>query len=136
MSGARAFVDTNVIVYAFTNDEPEKREIALNFLDTCTPVVSQQVLREFANVLIKKKSVEVQAIVNTLREITQVAELAEEKSSLVYDALGTHEKYGYSFYDSLIIEAAMTADCSILLSEDMQDGQIIGDKLRITNPFK
>ena len=135
MSGVRTFVDTNVLVYAFTKDEPEKQERALSALDNCLPVISSQVLKEFANVLLKKKSVDVQVILDTLHEIMGVAEIVEEKAGLVCSALRTSEKYGYSFYDSLIIEAALAADCAVLLSEDMQDGQIIGNKLRILNPF-
>jgi predicted nucleic acid-binding protein len=46
------------------------------------------------------------------------------------------EVYGYSFYDSLIIAAAMESGCNILYSEDMQDGHIIEEQLTITNPFK
>ena len=136
MSGVRTFVDTNVLVYAFTKDEPDKQEKALSALDNCLPVISTQVLREFANVLLKKKIVDAQVILDTLHEIVGVTEVLEEKSSLVFSAFGTCEKYGYSFYDSLIIESALAADCAILLSEDMQDGQIIGDQLRILNPFK
>jgi len=136
MSGVRTFVDTNVLVYAFTKDEPEKKDRALSVLDNCLPVISSQVLKEFANVLLKKKSIDIQVILDTLHEITSVAEIVEEKAGLVFSALRTSEKYGYSFFDSLIIEAALTADCAMLLSEDMQDGQIIGNKLRILNPFK
>ena len=136
MSGIRTFVDTNVLVYAFTKDEPEKQEMALSALDNCLPVISSQVLKEFANVLLKKKSVDARVISNMLHEISDVAEIVEEKSILIFRALGTCEKYGYSFYDTLIVESALAADCAVLLSEDMQDGRIIGDKLRILNPFK
>jgi len=107
----------------------------LSALDNCQPVISSQVLKEFANVLLKKKSIDIQVILDTLHEITSVAEIVEEKAGLVFSALRTSEKYGYSFYDSLIIEAALAVDCAVLLSEDMQDGQIIDNKLRILNPF-
>jgi len=136
MSGIRTFVDTNVLVYAFTKDEPEKREKALTALDNCLPVISSQVLKELASVLLKKKSVDIQAALDTLHEITGVAEVMEEKASLVFAALRTCERYGYSFYDSLIIESALAADCAVLLSEDMQDAQIISGKLKIHNPFR
>ena len=44
-------------------------------------------------------------------------------------------KYSYSYWDSLIIASALESNCSILYTEDMQDGQIIEDRLRIMNPF-
>jgi predicted nucleic acid-binding protein len=45
------------------------------------------------------------------------------------------EKYYHSYWDSLIIPSALESDCSILYTEDMQDGQVIDDRLRIVNPF-
>ena len=44
-------------------------------------------------------------------------------------------RYGYSYYDSLIEASALEAQCSILVSEDMQNGMLIDDRLRIVNPF-
>ena len=135
-SETKVFVNTNVLVYAFTDDEPDKHERVLNALENCIPVVSTQVLKELSNVLVKKKSVSIDAIVETLRDIAEVSEIAEEGFDLICHALESHAKYGYSFYDCLIIETALAAGCSVLLSEDLQDGQIIRDKLKITNPFK
>ncbi len=45
-------------------------------------------------------------------------------------------KYRFSYYDSLIVASALENDCSILYTEDMQNGQLIEDKLRIVNPFE
>jgi len=45
------------------------------------------------------------------------------------------KRYSYSYYDSLIISAALEANCDTLYSEDMQNGQIIEKVLRIVNPF-
>jgi predicted nucleic acid-binding protein len=50
-------------------------------------------------------------------------------------ALNVHEKYGYSYYDSLIIASALERACQYLLSEDMSDGQVIEGKLTIKNIF-
>ncbi|SDN51183.1 PIN domain-containing protein [Desulfonauticus submarinus] len=46
------------------------------------------------------------------------------------------EKYKFSYWDSLIVASALENNCSILYTEDMQDGQIIEKKLEIVNPFK
>jgi len=136
MKGARTFIDTNILVYAFTNDEPDKQEIALHTLDNCLPVISTQVLKELANVFLKKKNVSTQVVLDTLNEISYITEVVEESSDLIFRALVMHEKHGFSFYDSLIIETALAANCVNLLSEDMQDGQIISGTLKIKNPFK
>ena len=53
----------------------------------------------------------------------------------VIKALEQHEKYGYSYYDSLIISSALESECSYLLSEDMADGQLIEGSLAIKNIF-
>jgi len=44
-------------------------------------------------------------------------------------------KYHFSFYDSLIIAAALESGCSTLYTEDMHNGQVIEDRLKIVNPF-
>ncbi len=49
--------------------------------------------------------------------------------------LGLAQRYGFSHYDSLIVATALQADCTVLYSEDLQHGQLIGGKLEIINPF-
>ena len=55
MNAVKTFIDTNILIYAFTADEPEKQETALKFLNDCLPVISTQVVKEFSNVLLKKQ---------------------------------------------------------------------------------
>jgi predicted nucleic acid-binding protein len=50
-------------------------------------------------------------------------------------ALGIRARYGYGFFDSLIVSAAVQAGCSVLYTEDLQHGQVV-DSLRIANPFR
>ena len=45
------------------------------------------------------------------------------------------QKYNFSYYDSLIVSSALENDCKILYSEDMQDGLLVENKLKIKNPF-
>ena len=135
MKDVKAFIDTNILIYAFSSDDKEKRDIALSALDDCSTVISIQVIKEFINIFIKKKSVSLGVIKETIREIINVAELVNENVDLSFNALDIHEKYGFSFYDSLIVSAAIEADCNVLLSEDMQSGQILEGKVKIVNPF-
>ena len=51
-------------------------------------------------------------------------------------AVELKESYGYSYYDSLMLASALESDCDIILTEDMQDGQIIENRLKIINPFE
>jgi predicted nucleic acid-binding protein len=44
-------------------------------------------------------------------------------------------KYGFQLFDGIVVAAALEANCNILYSEDMQDGQIIENTLKIVNPF-
>jgi len=135
MSAVRTFIDTNILIYAFTRDEPEKQKLALNLLDACLPVVSTQVIREFSNVLLKRTNLGIQAVRDTVNEIISTAETVNEDTRLILASFAIYGKYKFSFYDSLIITAAIQAKCRILLSEDMQDGQVLGGKLKIVNPF-
>jgi len=135
MNVGRTFVDTNILVYAFTSDELQKRKKALLALDNCITIVSTQVIREFSNTLFNKTDFGSEQVKDIIGEITSVAEVVCEEIVMISGAIDLREKYKYSFYDSLIISAALSSNCEILLSEDMQNGQLIEDKLQIVNPF-
>jgi len=136
MCAARAFIDTNVLLYAFTADEPDKQEIALEALDNCRPVVSTQVLKEFANVLLKKGNASMESVKETIGGITEAADVVNEEVALILASFAVHARHKFSFYDSLVVASALHAQCQVLLSEDLQDGQMIDGKLRIVNPFR
>jgi predicted nucleic acid-binding protein len=122
-------------VYAFTADEPIKQKTALKFLDHCACVVSTQVIKEFANVLLKKTKIKHENLHKIIQDIISVADVIPETTSHVFSALAVCKRYGYSFYDGLIIAAALEAHCQTLLSEDMKNNQIIEGRLTIQNPF-
>ena len=132
---ANTFIDTNILIYAFTEDEPKKREMALSHLDNCFPFVSTQVIKEFVNVLLKKTSLDISIIKTVIDDICDTTKVINEEVGFVSNALDIKSRYNYRFYDSLIISAALNSKCSILLSEDLQDGQIIDGTLKIVNPF-
>jgi predicted nucleic acid-binding protein len=133
-----SFLDANVILYAF-DDDPVKRTIAEDILqkadaaDTC---ISFQVLQEVLNVL-SRRTVASQTELATL-PVLEVSLLSLWRvyptEGLYRRALGVRQRYQYSFYDSLIIAAALESGCERLLTEDMQHGQRI-EGLVIENPF-
>lgn len=136
MSADKTFIDTNVLIYAFTADEPEKQAVALKYLDSCYPVISAQVLKEFSNAIIKRGNINLGSVRKLVREISEIAVVIEEGLTLIFSAYDIHERYKYSFYDSLIIAAALESQCQVLLSEHLQSGQLIDGSLRLINPFQ
>jgi predicted nucleic acid-binding protein len=133
MSGTEAFFDTNVLLYLLSSDE-EKADLAEAALAD-GGVISVQVLNEFAAVASRKLRMawpEIREVLGTIRAITRVVPLTVQTHDR---ALAIAERHGFTIYDSLIVAAALAAGCSVLLSEDLQDGQRIEDRLEIRNPF-
>jgi predicted nucleic acid-binding protein len=129
-----SFLDTNVLVY-LAKSEPRKAQRVEELLSQ-GPTISIQVLNELANVLRRKASFswgETDAFLSTVRSLAAVAPLTLETHEL---GLSFAERYGLSIYDSMIMAAAVLADCDLVWSEDMQDGLEIDKRLRISNPFR
>lgn len=129
------FIDTNILIYCYTVDEPEKHKKAIEVTKSPNTFISTQVLTEFANTLKKKFSYEWNEIEQSLNEINSGFNVFINKPVTIEQACRIAKKYKFSFYDSLIIAASLSCNCTILFSEDMRHGQIIDDKLKIVNPF-
>jgi predicted nucleic acid-binding protein len=132
MSGS-SFLDTNVLIYAFS-DDPAKAERAAEAL-AAGGNISVQVLNEFVTVCREKLKLD-------WKEIEERLEVVRALTGEVVPAgIDMHEKavelarnYGFSFYDALIVAAAIASNCTELLSEGMQDGRVVMG-LTIRNPF-
>jgi len=134
---AKAFFDTNVLVYLYSNDEPEKQGSALKQIEaTESRWISTQVLSELSNTLFKKFKLDYPTIANVLKEIQASFQIMTVKPNAIEHALTLAQTYGYSYYDSLILAAALIQSCPVLYSEDMQHGQLIEQQTLILNPFK
>lgn len=132
MSEADSFFDTNVLLYLLSKDVA-KADRAEGLLAS-GGVVSVQVLNEFASVASRKLAMtipEIRDILSTIRAVCIVKPLDIDIHEL---GLGMTERYGFSIYDGLIVAAAVRAECTILYTEDLQQGQVI-DQLVIRNPF-
>ncbi|HUT11126.1 MAG TPA: PIN domain-containing protein [Thermoguttaceae bacterium] len=136
----RYFLDTNVLVYSFEPAGSTKRRVAEDLirstLDDGRGMISFQVVQEFCSVATRKFA---QPFTTAdLREYLQkvLAPLCEIQSSteLYLTCLNIQEHSGYSFYDSLILAAAVAGGCETLYSEDLQDGQTVAG-VKIVNPF-
>jgi predicted nucleic acid-binding protein len=136
MSGTKAFIDTNIFIYFQRSDDLTKHQISedtLNFFDC---VVSTQVLNEICNLLTKKFSVPLSDIRQFLQDIVGTSEVIVISDDLISKALCLLEQYCISYYDALMLVAALESDCKYFISEDMQDGLVVQDKLTIINIYK
>ncbi|QKZ12191.1 PIN domain-containing protein [Spirosoma sp. KUDC1026] len=132
---ASYFVDTNVLIYCYAVTEPDKQRKAWQAVASEGRQISTQVLQEIANTLRRKFKKDWLEIDTTLQEIVNQFIVHKNTESTVRDAIRLANRYGYSFYDSLILAAALESGCSVLYSEDMQAEQLIDGVLTIRNPF-
>ncbi|GHV91066.1 twitching motility protein PilT [Spirochaetia bacterium] len=135
MSGVKAFVDTNVIGYLYSKTDLDKKKMALDAINFYDCIISTQVLNEFCNISIKKFHRSVPEILKAINEIYSACAVILLEPETIKHAMEIHKRYQYSYYDSLIVASALEQDCDYLLSEDMNDGQVIG-KMAIKNIFK
>ena len=137
----RFFLDTNVLVYSFDVRAPEKKrrsqELMLAALTTQRGLISYQVVQEFMNVATRKfaNPFSLHEGVRFLEEVLMPLCRVFPSKELYVKALEISERYRYSWYDSLMIAAALEADCRYLYSEDMQHGQQI-ESLNVFNPYQ
>ncbi|MDR2481255.1 MAG: PIN domain-containing protein [Spirochaetaceae bacterium] len=131
----KAFIDTNVLIYLYSVDEFEKRNISQTAVDTYDCIISTQVLNEFCNVCIKKLNKTTDEIKLAVEEIIGQCAVTKIEREHISQALETHKKYGYGYFDCLMIVSALNSGCKYLLTEDMNDGQLIDEKLTIVNIY-
>lgn len=134
MNVAKRFLDTNVLLYLLSA-EAGKADLAEAELRS-GGIVSVQVLNEFAAVAARKLKMpiaEIRDVLATVKEICEVTPMTEETHDL---GLHVAERYDLSVYDSMIVAAALLAECTVLVSEDMQHGQLFESKVRVRNPFR
>ena len=137
MPAARSFFDTNVLLYTDDRAAPAKKKAALDLIEEArrggTGVVSTQVLQEYFVAATAKLGVE--------------AELARRKTQLfarldvvlldlhhILAAIDLHRLHRLSFWDALVVRAALDGGCAVLYSEDLQSGRRF-EGLEIVNPF-
>jgi predicted nucleic acid-binding protein len=100
-------------------------------------ITSVQALNEFANVARRKLGMTWREVHDALAAIRTLCRAILPMDLETHaDGLRIAERYGYAIFDALIIAAALRARCTVLYSEDMQDGMAIGTQLRIIDPFR
>lgn len=130
---AKVFIDTNIVIYALGQTSTKTALAAPLF--AAHPTISTQVLSETANVALRKLALpiaETRKLLTTLESLCRVEVMAP---ACIHRAIDIAERYGFSWFDSLIVATALEAGCDTLYTEDLQHGQVIEDKLTVTNPF-
>ncbi len=129
------FLDTNILVYAAL--QPDTRSERARALLAEGGTISVQVLNEFANVAARKLARPWPEIRAALASIRVLLNAPLPITAATHEAaLDIALRYRFGFYDALIVAAALEGGCELLLSEDLQHGQIIDGRLTIHDPFR
>lgn len=131
----KTFIDTNILIYLYSSDEPDKRTRAYGiFQDSMKPLVSVHVFNELCNVFIKKFKIGYETILLIIHEISNKTTCVKTSLNTTKKAIELNHRYGFSFFDSFHLATALESRCSVFFSEDMRHGQTI-ESVRIVNPF-
>jgi predicted nucleic acid-binding protein len=139
MSGAKAFLDTNIVIYAYDASAGLKHEIARQIMtDLWTSgngILSTQVLQEFYVNVTRKipKPLDTDLARQIVADLLKWDVVVNGGDSIL-DAIDIQKRHNFSFWDAMIISSAVTGGAVTLLSEELMDGQIIGG-VTIRNPF-
>ena len=130
---AERFFDTNVLLYLLSADAAKADRVEETLAAGAT--ISVQVLNEFAAVALRKLGMQATEVRDALEPIIAVCKVVPLTIEIHQRGLQLAERYGFSFYDALIVAAAIDSGCTELITEDLQHGQVIAGTLTIRNPF-
>ena len=134
----RLFVDTNILIYALDPQDPRKRTVSADLLrrtiSSHTLTLSPQSLNECYRVLTDRRRLMPVADARSYVRTLAPWAIAPLDSATTERAWVVQDQAKLSWWDSLMVAAALRADCRLFVSEDMHDGAVI-DGMRIANPF-
>jgi predicted nucleic acid-binding protein len=128
-----SFLDSNIVLYLASEDLAKADRAQELVAEGGT--ISVQVLHEIANVSRRKMGLSWAETRNFLLMIRRLLEVKPITIEIHDVGISLAGRYQLSIYDSMIVSAALSAECDILLSEDLQDGLLINGRLRVLNPF-
>ena len=133
---AACFIDTNVWLYAFVESgEPAKSPAARALIAGTQPVVSTQVINEVCVNLLKQASFTEEQVSQLIESFYAKCGVVELDRPVLLTASQLRRRYSLSFWDGLIVAAALSAGVELLYSEDLQHNLSIDGQLRVSNPF-
>ena len=142
MPDDRVFLDSNTLLYMHDRSEPEKSALATEWIRAVArrqiAQTNLQVLNEVTHVLLRKRWFESPRVAHAI--VDQLAELGDSQVGWTEIAIARNlfDRFGYSWWDCLLLASAIELGCTHFLSEDMQDGQRIEtgkQALTIVDPF-
>lgn len=132
------FVDTNVWLYALVDSDDSRKTLVARdlLLNQSRPIItSTQVINEVCVNLIRKAGMSEEVVRELTTAFFRRYEVLLTTETLLIEASRLRERHSLSYWDSLIVAAALQAEAATLFSEDMQDGLLVDGALRISNPF-
>jgi len=126
-------LDTNVLVYCHSNDEPDKQETAIGLIDS-NSIISTQALSEYLNVIKRKLKLPKEKILDICLQNIEMCILQPVTFFTLQHAKSLLYRYDFQLFDSIIVASALEAGCNVLYSEDLHHGLLI-DEMEILNPF-
>jgi predicted nucleic acid-binding protein len=133
----RIFLDTNLWIYLQDGSSGDKSQRVSDLIRDNAGIIliSTQVLGELYHVMMRKKIASPQVAGQVVRDLLEDFPVLNIDPPNVKKALEINLRYGYTYWDSLILATALLANCTIVYSEDMQHNQLVESQLRIVNPF-
>jgi len=128
------FIDTNVALYLIDLNDTHKKQTAISIVRE-VPFISPQVVFECLNVCMRKHKMDRESASLFVKWLSSVSLIQPENTSVVNTSLFVMNRYQLQPFDAKIVASALEAGCNILYSEDMQNGLVIENRLRIINPF-
>lgn len=135
----RLFVDTNIWLYAFISGQDTFKSHVANELLKKAPeslVVSTQVVNEVCVNMLRKANADEGVIHRLLLSFYRHYEVVGLDEATLLSASELRRRYSLSFWDSLIVAAALRSGVAFLYSEDMQHHLVVDDTLTVINPFQ
>jgi predicted nucleic acid-binding protein len=135
---AKIFIDTNILVYALDkynkNKQTTARKTVKNIVENDSAVISVQVLQEFYNICTVKLHFTPLRVKGYVHNYSENLEVVQNSCEIIERGIDISIISHISFWDALIIAAAEYSKCSEIVTEDLNDGQIING-IKIRNPF-
>jgi len=134
---AETFVDSNIWLYSLiqSGDDDRHRQATDLLMQLDCPVINSQVIREICSNLKKKTHITEEQLRGLILGWYQGCNIVNSNASQHLRASRLRDAYSFSYWDSLIVAAALDVGCTTLYSEDMQHGQEVENRLTIINPF-
>lgn len=133
------FFDTNILLYAHVCQDAKKQDAARRLINEsiqhCDCSISTQVVQEFCNNMMKKAGATEMQVSTILHKIEGSFKIAPIQMPIIEKALDIKGRYGFSFWDSLIVASALSLQCKVRYTEDLQNEQLIDGAIRVVNPF-